>query len=90
MFTSAYSNSKSIVLKAFLQMGTFIILPTTYESGQEGQFSLRIYSRKAVKLKPIDCNSIVLKQAIVKAPESFDQKFIQYETLFLRLSDEVI
>lgn len=58
-------------------------------SGHEGQFSVRVYSCKPIKLKFIDCIPAIVKPAITKAPLSFDTKFAQYEALFLQLADEV-
>ncbi len=59
------------------------------KTGQEGQFSLRVYTSKPIKLKLIDNLIAIIKPAITLAPLSFDHKFAQYEALFMQLADEV-
>jgi hypothetical protein len=34
-----------------LEQGGYLILPTTFEPGQESSFTLRVYSSKPLKLK---------------------------------------
>ncbi|RWS04986.1 calpain-C-like protein [Dinothrombium tinctorium] len=87
-FNSDYTNSKGITARCKLEPGFYVLLPTTYEPGQEGMFSLRIYSSSPLKLSCLDANPSVLKPAIIKAPPSFDSKFSQYETMFMQLADE--
>jgi len=65
------------------------LLTVNLSIGQEGTFSLRVYTSKPIKLKLIDCIPAIVKPAITKAPISFDQKFAQYEALFMQLADEV-
>ena len=57
--------------------------------GQEGQFSVRIHSSKAIKIKLMDCTPAIVKPVVTKAPPTFDQKFAQYEALFMQFADEV-
>jgi hypothetical protein len=34
-----------------LDQGGYLIVPTTFEAGHEGSFTLRVYSTQAIKLK---------------------------------------
>ncbi|CAG2122270.1 unnamed protein product, partial [Medioppia subpectinata] len=86
--SSSYTNSKYVVMRTVLEAGTHVLLPTTYETGQEGQFSFRVHSSKPIKIKQIDCTPAIVKSAITKAPATFDQKFAQYEALFMQFADE--
>lgn len=66
-----------------------MILPTTFEPGQESGFTLRVYSNKPLKLKLLDTPASLIKSAIIKAPPVLDVKsFSQYEAVFLQLADE--
>ncbi|XP_023234485.1 calpain-C-like [Centruroides sculpturatus] len=87
LLNSQYSNSRQISTRCHLDQGLYIILPTTFESGQEAEFLLRVYSTKPVKLKLIDCTPATLKSAIIKAP-ALDSKICSYEAIFLQLADE--
>ncbi|XP_066991588.1 calpain-C isoform X2 [Anabrus simplex] len=72
-----------------LEQGGYLVLPTTFESGQESNFTLRVYSSKPLKLKLLDTHPSLVKSAIVKAPLSLDGKsFTLYESVFLQLADE--
>lgn len=37
--------------RCFLDQGGYLIIPTTFEPGQESGFTLRVYSSKPLKLK---------------------------------------
>ncbi|KAI1303575.1 Calpain-C [Halotydeus destructor] len=85
---SSYTNSKQVTLRYRLDKGSYLLVPTTFEPGQEGLFNVRIYSRRPVKLKVLDCPPKLLKPPILKAPSTFDSKFVQYEAMFMQLADE--
>ncbi|XP_076323479.1 calpain-C-like [Tachypleus tridentatus] len=88
LVNSQYSNSRQISMKCDLDQGGYVLLPTTFEPGQETSFTLRVYSTKLIKLKLLDCVPAAVKPAIMKAPPSFDSKVSSYETIFLQLADE--
>ncbi|KAL1117337.1 hypothetical protein AAG570_004663, partial [Ranatra chinensis] len=86
---SQYTNSRQVSLRCQLEQGGYLVLPTTFETGQESCFTLRVFSSKPLKLKLLDTPPSLLKSAIVKAPSSLDNKsFSQYEAVFLQLADE--
>ena len=72
-----------------LEQGGYLILPTTFEPGQESSFTVRVFSSKPLKLKLLDIVPSQVKSAVVKAPPLLDGKsFSQYEAVFLQLADE--
>ncbi|KAK6627295.1 hypothetical protein RUM44_009772 [Polyplax serrata] len=86
---SQYTNSRQVSHRCQLEQGGYLILPTTFEPGQESNFTLRVFSSKPLKLKLLDTQPSLLKSAIVKAPAIHDGKsFSQYEAVFLQLADE--
>lgn len=89
LFNSQYTNSRQVSHRCQLEQGGYLILPTTFEPGQESGFTLRVYSGKPLKLKLLDTVPQLVKSAIVKAPPLLDGKsFSQYEAVFLQLADE--
>ena len=89
IYNSLYTNSKQISMRCQSDVGKYVLIPTSYEPGQEGQFTIRIYSTRSIKLAFLDSLPLLIKSPIIKAPASFDYKFGQYETLFLEIADEV-
>lgn len=86
---SQYTNSRQVSHRCQLEQGGYLVLPTTFEPGQESSFTLRVYSSKPLKLKLLDTYPSLLKSAVVKAPATLDGKsFSQYEAVFLQLADE--
>lgn len=89
LFNSQYTNSRQVSHRCQLEQGGYLIIPTTFEPGQESGFTLRVYSSKPLKLKLLDIPPLLVKSAIVKAPPLLDGKsFSQYEAVFLQLADE--
>lgn len=89
LVNSQYTNSRQVSHRCQLEQGGYLILPTTFEPGQECGFTLRVYSSKPLKLKLLDTVPYLFKSAIVKAPPLLDGKsFSQYESVFLQLADE--
>lgn len=89
LVNSQYTNSRQVSHRCQLEQGGYLVLPTTFEPGQESSFTLRVYSSKPLKLKLLDTQPSLLKSAIIKAPATLDGKsFSQYEAVFLQLADE--
>lgn len=89
LINSQYTNSRQVSHRCQLEQGGYLILPTTFEPGQESGFTLRVYSSKPLKLKLLDTAPFLIKSAVVKAPPLLDGKsFSQYEAVFLQLADE--
>lgn len=89
LFNSQYTNSTQVSHRCQLEQGGYLIIPTTFEPGQESGFTLRVYSSKPLKLKLLDIPPLLVKSAIVKAPPLLDAKsFSHYEAVFLQLADE--
>uniref|UniRef100_A0A1B6CAH4 Calpain catalytic domain-containing protein n=1 Tax=Clastoptera arizonana TaxID=38151 RepID=A0A1B6CAH4_9HEMI len=89
LVNSQYTNSRQVSHRCQLDQGGYLVLPTTFEPGQESSFTLRVYSSKPLKLKLLDTHPSLVKSAIIKAPPTLDGKsFSQYEAVFLQLADE--
>jgi len=90
LLNSQYTNSRHVTHRSGLESGAYMILPTTFEPGQEATFTFRVLSHGQAKLKSVDSTPAIIKSAIVKAPPSLtDTKgFEQYDTLFMQLSDD--
>lgn len=72
-----------------LDSAAYLIMPTTFEPREEANFSLRIYSKKPLKMKVLDYAPQMLRTALIKAPASVEtSSFSQYEAVFLQLADE--
>ncbi|XP_046387998.1 calpain-C [Ischnura elegans] len=89
LVNSQYTNSRQVSHRCQLEQGGCLILPTTFDPGQESGFTLRVFSSKPLKLKLLDTQPTLVKSAIMKAPATLDGKsFGQYEAVFLQLADE--
>ncbi|XP_052119762.1 calpain-C [Frankliniella occidentalis] len=89
LVNSQYTNSRQVSHRCQLEQGGYLVLPTTFEPGQESSFTLRVYSSKPLKLKLLDTVPSLVKSAVIKAPATLDGKsFSQYEAVFLQLADE--
>ncbi|XP_065349926.1 calpain-C [Cloeon dipterum] len=89
LINSQYTNSRQVSHRCQLEQGSYLIVPTTFEPGQESNFTLRVYSSKPLKLKIMDTTPQLVKSPILKAPPTLDGKsFSQYEAVFLQLADE--
>lgn len=44
----------NIIHRCQMEQGGYLIVPTTFEPGQESGFTLRVYSSKPLKLKLVD------------------------------------
>ncbi|GBM14828.1 Calpain-C [Araneus ventricosus] len=88
IYSSAYSNSRQVSGRVHFEQGSYLIIPTTFDPGDESSFTLRVISNKPIKLKLLDCNPAVLKPAIMKASPSIETKINSYEGIFLQLADE--
>uniref|UniRef100_A0A8C5MRP9 Calpain-5 n=1 Tax=Leptobrachium leishanense TaxID=445787 RepID=A0A8C5MRP9_9ANUR len=51
--SSTYINSRSVFLRAELQKGRYVILPTTFSPGLIGSFLLRVYTDRAIRLREL-------------------------------------
>ncbi|XP_075062612.1 calpain-5-like [Mixophyes fleayi] len=51
--SSTYINSRSVLLHTDLPQGRYVILPTTFQSGQTGAFFLRVYTDRPSHLREL-------------------------------------
>lgn len=90
LINSQYTNSRQVSHRCQLEQGGYLVVPTTFEPGQESGFTLRVFSNKPLKLKLLDTTPLLLKPPIIKAPliATDGKSFSQYEAVFLQLADE--
>ena len=89
IINSQYTNTRQVSQRCQFDDGDYLIIPTTFEPGQESRFTIRIFSESSVKLKILDTEPILLKSAIARAPILMEGKnFSQFEVAFLQLADE--
>ena len=51
--TKSFTNARETSARFKLQPGSYVIIPTTYEPGQEGDFLLRIFGEKLGMVKKL-------------------------------------
>ena len=87
LMNSQYTNSRQVTLRSKLAEGSYLILPTSYEPGQEATFIFRVLCRSAVRLKVHDSQPLLLKSPMVQAQET-TKGLGHYQGLFLQVADE--
>ncbi|XP_038216495.1 calpain-C isoform X1 [Zerene cesonia] len=86
---SKYTNSRQVSERCDLEAGAYLIIPTTFEPRQEGNFTLRVCSLKQHKVNLLDCFPQTLKMALLKPPTQINSNTFQlYDSQFLQLADE--
>ncbi|KAG1674068.1 Calpain-C [Nymphon striatum] len=89
LVSSPYTNNRQVSHRCKLEAGGYVLVPTTFEPGEEASFTLRVYSMEPIKLKFIDFSPSVLKQSIIKAPASINGTGLKnYESIFFQASNE--
>lgn len=71
LYNSLYTNTKQISLRCKLDEGKYVLIPTSFEPGQEGYFSIRTYSTNPIKLSFLDSTPSLLKPPISKVFNQF-------------------
>lgn len=54
------AESEQVSQRCQLEQGSYVILPTTFEPGEEGAFTLRVYSKNPIKLMYVYCSYLLL------------------------------
>uniref|UniRef100_A0A915L5D7 Peptidase C2 calpain domain-containing protein n=1 Tax=Romanomermis culicivorax TaxID=13658 RepID=A0A915L5D7_ROMCU len=81
---SVYSNSRQVVLRIFLDPGAYVVVPSTYDCGQEGTFTLRVYSAAPINLNILDFPLDITKSPIIKTGDGMES----YKNMFISFADE--
>ncbi|XP_055338337.1 calpain-C-like [Paramacrobiotus metropolitanus] len=87
---SAYTNTQQVTSRCRLQPGQYVIIPTSFEAGQEAAFTLRVYSSVPVNLGLLDDVPAQLKPVVLRAANDNGEKVYMkvFEAAFLQLADE--
>lgn len=103
MLNSQYTNSRQVSLRMGLDRGQILVLPTTFEPGEEATFTFRVFSRLPVRIRIVDVVPCVIGSVFARArqpnagpPELSNSNnnkvglkdFTQYEPLFNQVADE--
>lgn len=87
LFNSQYTNSRQVALRCKLEPGKYLVLPTTYEPGQEAAFSFRVLSKSGVRIKLRESQPRLLRSPLVRATEG-TKGLSQYQSLFSQSADD--
>ncbi|KAF2347346.1 Peptidase C2 calpain large subunit domain III, partial [Trinorchestia longiramus] len=89
LVNSQYTNSRQVSERVQLEQGSYVLLPTTFDTGEEAAFTLRVYSSKAIKLKLVDTTPSLVKPAVTQSRSALESKSIQqYQAVFMQVADE--
>ncbi|GAU93428.1 hypothetical protein RvY_05370-2 [Ramazzottius varieornatus] len=85
---SSYTNTQQVTARCRLTSGQYVIIPTSFEAGQEAAFTLRVYSSVPVNLGILDDIPAQLKPAVQRATNEDAAHAKVFEAAFLQLADE--
>ena len=99
LLNSQYTNSRQVSLRMGLERGQILVLPTTFEPGEEATFTFRVFSKQPVRIKIVDMVPNVTGQVFARARQPNTgppllnnnnklKDFSHYEPLFNQVSDE--
>ena len=91
--------SRQVSLRTGLERGQYLIMPTTFEPGEEATFTFRVFSRHPVRIRIIDVSPCVTGQVFARARQPNAgppvvnnnnklKDFSHYEPLFNQVADE--
>lgn len=88
---SDYGNTRHVTCRCKLDIGQYLLMPTTYEPGEEATFTLRLLGVGYMRLSLLETQTLMLLDPfpILKNDDATKMKnFCQYEPIFLQLADE--
>lgn len=102
LLNSQYTNSRQVSLRMGLDRGQFLVLPTTFEPGEEATFTFRVFSKHPVRIRIVDVVPSVTGQVFARARQpnagpppmqllnnnKLLKDFSHYEPLFNQVADE--
>ncbi|XP_018497658.1 calpain-C [Galendromus occidentalis] len=88
LLSSHYSNYKQVCVRCPLEQGHYVIIPTTFEPGEEALFTLRVFSEKPTKLKYIEYPVSCTRSPFKKIQPQMESSLATYEQVFLQMADE--
>ena len=99
LLNSQYTNSRQVSLRTELERGQYLIMPTTFEPGEEATFTFRVFSRHPVRIRIIDVSPCDTGQVFARARQPHAgppvvnnnnklKDFSHYEPLFNQVADE--
>jgi len=67
LLNSQYTNSRQVTIRMGLERGQILVLPTTFEPGEEATFTFRVFSKQPVRIKIVDVLPSVTGQVFARA-----------------------
>ncbi|XP_054730894.1 calpain-C [Anastrepha obliqua] len=89
---SDYGNTRHVSYRCQLEVGQYVLMPTTYEPGEETSFTVRFLGTAALRLSLLETQTMMLLDpfpALKTEVETTKNKSVcQYEPVFMQLADE--
>lgn len=89
---SDYGNTRHVSYRCQLEVGQYVLMPTTYEPGEETSFTVRFLGTAALRLSLLETQTMMLLDpfpALKNEVETTKIKNVcQYEPVFMQLADE--
>ncbi|TMW49507.1 hypothetical protein DOY81_005397 [Sarcophaga bullata] len=89
---SDYGNTRHVTCHCQLEVGQYVLMPTTYEPGEESSFTVRILSTLSLRLSLLETQTLMLLDPFPVLKNEADSTKIknvcQYEPVFMQLADE--
>lgn len=77
LLNSQYTNSRQVSLRVKLEAGNLIVLPTTFEPGEEATFTFRVFARHPVRIRIIDVIPSVTGSVFARARQPHASPVLQ-------------
>ncbi|XP_017097518.1 calpain-C isoform X1 [Drosophila bipectinata] len=92
LLNSDYGNTRHVSYHTQLEVGHYVLIPTTYEPGEEAHFTVRILGTESLRLSCLETETMILLDPFpaLKTEESGskEKNVCQYEPIYMQIADE--
>lgn len=99
---SDYGNTRHVSYRCLMEVGLYVLMPTTYEPGEETAFTVRILGTAALRLSLLETQTLMLldpfpplkndgletASSTGTGTSKLKSSICQYEPIFMQLADE--
>ncbi|XP_017964491.1 calpain-C [Drosophila navojoa] len=89
---SDYGNTRHVSYHTQLDIGHYVLMPTTYEPAEEAQFTVRILGTSSFRLSCLETQTMILLDPFpaLKTDDNVQKikSICQYEPVYMQLADE--